>query len=112
MKNHFSSLAKLSILFATLYAVAFPASVSAEETSICATVSKILETESEDCLYFVVKGDFSPGGKKEKELSICFDDGNDAASDVKLANQSFEQQKEILLLIDDTSVRSIQSNCR
>lgn len=101
----------MSVLFATVYTVAFPLSVSAEETSICATVSEILETESEDCVYFIVKGDFSPDGQQGKELSICFDDGNDAANDFKLANQSFEKKENVYLLVDGSSVKKIQSKC-
>lgn len=112
MKNKFLALAKVSVLFGIIYALSFPYHAFAEERYICATVSKILETESEDCMYFIVKGNFVLEENEEKQLSICLDDGNDAAKDSALANKSFEQQKEIYILIDGSSVRKIQSKCR
>lgn len=62
-------------------------------------------------MYFIVKGDFVLEDDEKKQLSICMDDGNDAAKDSVLANSSFEQQKEIYILIDGGSVRKIQSKC-
>lgn len=81
----------------------------AEETYHRVTVSEILETESEDCLYFLAKGDFEPDGKQGRELSICIDDGNDAQRDASLARDSYEKQKEVYILVDGASVRRIDT---
>ncbi|NEX16818.1 MAG: hypothetical protein C1943_09355 [Halochromatium sp.] len=86
-------------------------SVYAEEAYICATVSEILETESEDCMYFIAKGDFEPDGKQGRELSICLDNDNDVQQDASLAIDSYEQQKEVYILVDEDSVRRIESSC-
>lgn len=111
MEINFLNIAKTFLVFGVISTFAFSFQAFAEERYICATVAKILETESEDCLYFIVKGDFTLKGNKEKRLSVCIDSGNDAGRDSELVYKSFEQKKTIYILIDGSSVRKIQNKC-
>jgi hypothetical protein len=111
MRNKLFGMARTLALSSAILSFAMPYQACAEERYICATVSEILDIQSEDCLYFVVKGDFVLEGNKDNELSICLDNGNDAARDSALVNKSFEKKKKIHILIDGSSVRKIQSDC-
>ncbi|WP_146108682.1 hypothetical protein [Chromatium okenii] len=108
MRTAFYSIVKISWLCGIIYAMTFTSHAFAKERYVCATVSKILETESEDCMYFIVKGKTVDG----KNLSICIDDdGNDFSKDSQLALYSFEKNKKIYILIDGDSVRKIKKKC-
>ncbi len=111
MRNNMLDIARIFALSGAVLSSAIPLYALAEEKYICATVSEILETESEDCLYFVVKGDFVLKDNSENELSICLDNGTDTKKNIELVDMSFEKKKKIYILVDGDSVREIKSSC-
>ena len=111
MKVRISEFVTFSALSCTICLAPFPAHSFNDDMYVCATVTEIFETESEDCMYFSAKGNFLAEGAKEKELAICLDDDNDAANDSTLAVESLEQQIQVFIVFDGSSVRRIQRTC-
>ncbi len=111
MRCRISDYVALTALFGTIYFAPIPAYSMNDDMYVCATVSEILETESEDCMYFLAKGDFFAEGIQEKQLRICIDDGNDANRDSTLAVESFEQQTEVFIVYNEGNVRKMQAKC-
>lgn len=60
MEINFLNIAKTFLVFGVISTFAFSFQAFAEERYICATVAKIPETESEDCLYFYSEREFYP----------------------------------------------------
>jgi hypothetical protein len=99
---------KLSYLLMASCIAAISFNVYAEEAYILATVSKILETESEDCVYFVAKSDFGSEGKQSKQFDICIFDGPDVQTKVSRVVDAYEQKNALYILAEGSSVKRIE----
>lgn len=100
-----------AILVTSSLAAILSLSAQAEPVTLCATVSEFIQTESEDCVYFWVTPQSDQGTAQDQEVSICIDDGTDAAGDLELAVESEDRNIPVSILIDESSVRKIERGC-